>query len=74
MQDYTKMQEEWLKNHKPKICPTIDNGTQKTTPLEPIVEEGLEGFVEEKEPDKNSIHEEEDEGIDEEEFEEDEDE
>lgn len=78
MQDYTKMQEEWLKNNKPKICPTIDNGTQKTTPLEPIVEEGLEGFVEEileeKEPDKNSIHEEDDEGIDEEEFEEEEDE
>ncbi len=69
MEDYIKMQEEWLKKNKPKICPTIDNGNQKVTPLEPIVEEELEGFIEEileeKEPDKSSIHEEEE---DEEEF------
>lgn len=54
MEDYKKMQEEWLKNHKPTICPTIDNQSQKILPTEPLIEDGfVEEILVEKESEDN---------------------
>lgn len=70
MEDYRKLQEEWLKKNKPTVCPTIDNSQIKVSPIEPLIEDGfVEEILEEKEPDKSSVHEE-----DEDDFIEDEDE
>ena len=70
MEDYRKLQEEWLKKNKPTVCPTIDNSQIKVSPIEPLIEDGfVEEILEEKEPDKSSVNEE-----DEDDFIEDEDE
>lgn len=70
MEDYRKLQEEWLKKNKPTVCPTIDNSQLKMSPIEPLIEDGfVEEILEEKEPDKSSVNEE-----DEDDFIEDEDE
>ena len=75
MEDYRKLQEEWLKKNKPTVCPTIDNSQLKMSPIEPLIEDGfVEEILEEKEPDKSSVHEEdEDDFIEDEDEDEDED-
>ncbi len=55
MEDYKKLQEEWLKKNKPTVCPTIDNGLPKAKSKDPLIEEGLEGFVEDTKKAKKKL-------------------